>query len=210
VSFIKRHVAQPFFLYLAYNAVHGPFDVPPQVYLDRVANIPDPARRNYGGMVVALDEGVGQVLQTLRANNLLDNTLIFFLSDNGAYNTGFTSNAPLRGWKFSMWEGGIRVPFAVQWTGRLPAHAVYDDPVSTLDIVATAAAAAGVPLPMDRVYDGLDIVPYLAGEAVAPVRTLYWRWFGLGADGPTGSVGTTWAVRSGSLKLVRERTKPEL
>ena len=209
VSFINRHANQPFFLYLAYNAVHGPFDAPPQVYLDRVSNIADPDRRNYGGMVVALDVGVGQVLQTLQANNLLDNTLIFFLSDNGAYNTGFTSNAPLRGWKFQMWEGGVRVPYAVQWTDRVPAHSVYNDPVSALDIVATAAAAAGVPLPMDRVYDGLDIVPYLAGEAVAPVRTLYWRWFGLGSDGPTGSVDTTWAVRSGSLKLVRERTKPD-
>jgi len=209
ISFINRHASRPFFLYLAYNAVHGPFDPPPQVYLDRVGNISDPNRRNYGGMVVALDVGVGKVLRTLQTNNLLDNTLIFFLSDNGAYNTGFTSNAPLRGWKFQMWEGGIRVPFAVQWTGRLPAHSVYDDPVSALDIVATAAAAAGVPLPTDRVYDGLDIVPYLAGEAVAPVRTLYWRWFGLGSAGPTGSVDTTWAVRNGSLKLVRERTKTD-
>jgi arylsulfatase A-like enzyme len=82
-----------------------------------------------------------------------------------------------------MWEGGIRVSFAVQWTGRLPAHSVYDDPVSALDIVLNAAAAAGVPLPTDRVYDGLDIVTIPGGEAVAPVRTLYWRWFGLGSAG---------------------------
>ncbi len=106
-------------------------------------------------------------------------------------------------------EGGIRVPFAVQWTGRLPAHVVYDDLVSSLDIVATAAAAAGISLPTDRVYDGLNIVPYLAGEQVSPERTLFWRWFGLGPDGPPGSLNTIWAVRSGSLKLITERAKDE-
>ena len=106
-------------------------------------------------------------------------------------------------------EGGIRVPFAVQWTGRLPAHVVYDDLVSSLDIVATAAAAAGISLPTDRVYDGLNIVPYLAGEQVSPERTLFWRWFGLGPDGPPGSRNTIWAVRSGSLKLITERAKDE-
>ena len=97
------------------------------------------------------------------------------------------------------------MPFAVQWTGRLPANTVYNDPISSLDIVATAAAAAGVSLPADRVYDGLNVIPYLAGEQVSPKRTLFWRWFGLGKDGPPGSLDTIWAVRSGRLKLVTER-----
>ena len=216
VSFINRHATQPFFLYLAYNAVHGPYDTPPDVYMQRVAYITDPDRRRYAAMVVALDDGVGQVLQTLQANNILDNTLIFFLSDNGApqgsppSSTGRSNNYPLQGYKMNVLEGGIRVPFAVQWTGRLPAHVVYDDLVSSLDIVATAAAVAGVPLPADRVYDGLNIVPYLAGEEVSPVRTLFWRWFGLGPDGPPRSKNTIWAVRSGPLKLVTERAKDEL
>ena len=83
-----------------------------------------------------------------------------------------------------MLEGGIHVPFAVQWTGRLPGNNVYDEPVSSLDIVATAAAAAGVQLPTDRVYDGFNLIPFLAREQVAPPRTLFWRWFGLGASGP--------------------------
>ena len=183
IDFINRHATEPFFLYLAYNAVHKPYQQPPQNYMDRVGYITDPNRRLYAAMVVALDDGVGQVLQTLQTNNLLDNTLIFFVSDNGAPSeaatNGQSNNYPLRDYKWNMLEGGIRVPFAVQWTGRLPAHVVYDDPVSSLDIVATAAAAAGVPLPTDRVYDGLDIVPYLAGEQVSPVRTLFWRWFGL-------------------------------
>jgi len=208
VSFINRYATQPFFLYLAYNAVHLPFDEPPRVYMDQVANITDPDRRKYAAMVVALDAGVGQVLQTLQDQNLLDKTLIFFLSDNGAIHADWTRNDPLNGYKFDVYEGGIRVPFAVQWTGRLPPNVVYDDPVSSLDIVPTVAAAAGVPLPTDRVYDGLDITPYLAGEQVSPPRTLFWRWFGLGPDGPVGSVNTIWAVRSGPLKLIMTRTPP--
>ena len=210
VDFINRHAAEPFFLYLAYNAVHLPYDTPPEMYLERVSYITDPNRKNYAAMTVALDDGVGQVLATLEANNLLENTLVFFLSDNGAAIGAATdgeisNNAPLRGYKTNVLEGGIRVPFAVQWTGRLPANTVYDNPISSLDIVPTAAAAAGVSLPADRVYDGLNVIPYLAGEQVSPKRTLFWRWFGLGKDGPPGSLDTIWAVRSGRLKLVTEK-----
>jgi arylsulfatase A-like enzyme len=205
VSFINRHATTPFFLYLAYNAVHEPYNTPPQTYLDRVPNITDPDRKKYAAMVIALDDGVGQVLQALQANNILNNTLIFFLSDNGAPQTTFTRNNPLRGYKLNVLEGGIRVPFAVQWPARLTSHVVYDQPVSALDIVATAAAAAGVSLPADRVYDGLDIVPFLAGEQISPDRTLFWRSSDLGSDGPAGCSDTIWAVRSGGLKIVTER-----
>src|SRR5437016_1605864 len=179
VDFINRHATQPFFLYLAYNAVHSPYDVPPDNYMQRVGYITDRARQVYAAMTVALDDGVGQVLQTLQANNILDNTLIFFLSDNGAPSDaapssgGVSNNYPLRGYKMNVLEGGIRVPFAVQWTGRLPANVVYDDLVSSLDIVATAAAVSGISLPTDRVYDGLNIVPYLAGD-----------WNGFNKDDP--------------------------
>jgi arylsulfatase A-like enzyme len=215
VSFINRHATQPFFLYLAYNAVHKPYNTPPDIYLERVAYIPDPNRRTYAAMVVALDDGVGQVLQTLQANNLLENTLIFFLSDNGAPEEAADSengsnNYPLRGYKTNTLEGGIRVPFAVQWTGHVPTHVVYNDLVSALDIVATSTAVAGVPLPTDRVYDGLNILPYLAAEQISPVRTLFWRWFGLGPDGPPNSLSTIWAVRRGPLKLVLEKARTEL
>jgi len=207
-SFINRHATQPFFLYLAYNTPHSPYQAT-QAYLDRVPNISDPARRNYAAMIVALDDGVGRVLQALQAQDLLDKTLIFFLSDNGAPIDPFTSNYPLRGYKFDVFEGGIRVPFAVQWSGRLPTNVTYSAPVSSLDIVSTAAAAAGVALPTDRTYDGVNLIPYLAGEQTAPRRTLFWRWFGLGAeDGPPGSVDTIYAVRSGSFKLVQETATP--
>jgi len=220
VSFIQRHATQPFFLYLAYNAVHKPYNTPPKSYMDRVANIANSNRRIYAAMTLALDDGVGQVLQTLQQQNLLNNTLIFFLSDNGARNVPFARNYPLRGYKFNVLEGGIHVPFVVQWPGVLPAHVVYDPPVSSLDIVATVAAATGSQLPNDRVYDGLNLMPYLTGSQVSPSRTLFWRWFGLGKDGPPcdlntsvtikssgGSPGTIWAVRSGSLKLVSERAR---
>jgi arylsulfatase A-like enzyme len=212
VDFINRHATQPFFLYLAYNAVHTPYDRPPDVYMQRVSNIHDPDRQLYAAMVVALDDGVGQVLQTLQANNILDNTLIFFLSDNGAPSKaatdgGRSNNYPLRGYKLNLLEGGVRVPFAVQWNDRLPDHVVYDDLVSSLDIAAVAAAAAGVTLPADRTFDGLDIVPFLAGEQTSPPRTLFWRWFGLGPDGPPQPRNTIWAVRNGPLKLVVERAK---
>jgi hypothetical protein len=188
--------------------------------MDRVANITNSSRRIYAAMTLALDDGVGQVLQTLQAQNLLNNTLIFFLSDNGARNVPFARNFPLRGYKFNVLEGGIHVPFVVQWPGVLPAHVVYDPPVSSLDIVATVAAATGSQLPNDRVYDGLNLIPYLTGNQVSPPRTLFWRWFGLGANGPPcdlntpatikssgGSPATIWAVRSGSLKLVSERAR---
>ena len=202
VSFIDRHATEPFFLYLAYNAPHSPYQAP-QSYLDRVANISDPNRRTYAAMITAMDDGVGKVMQALSANNLTEKTLIFFLSDNGAPNQTFTRNAPLRGWKFDTLEGGIRVPFAIRWTGHLPAQVVYADPVSSLDIVATSVKAAGATLPADRPYDGLDLIPYLTGQQLIPQRTLFWRWFGLGASGPRGSVDTIYAARQGSLKLVR-------
>jgi hypothetical protein len=207
VSFVNAHASQPFFLYLAYNAVHAPLDTPPDQYMQRVSYITNPARRVHAAMVVALDDGVGQVVQTLAANNILNNTLIIFLSDNGAPFASATrqSNLPLRGYKMDVLEGGIRVPFAVQWPARLNGQSSYHGMVSSLDIVPTVAAAAGVALPADRDYDGMDIMPYLTGQQISPVRTFYWRWFGLGPDGPQGARNTIWAVRNGSLKLVVER-----
>ena len=206
VSFINAHASQPFFLLIAYNAPHAPYDQPPQVYMNRVATITDPTRQVYAAMVVAIDDGVGQVLQTLQSQNLLSNTLIFFLSDNGAVAGGGGSNAPLRGFKMNVLEGGIRVPLAIQWNGQLPAGVVYTQPVSALDIVATAAAAAGVSLPSDRPYDGLNVLPFLTGEQPSQQRTLFWRVFGLGNTGPPASQSTIWAVRSGPLKLVTEES----
>src|SRR5256886_6775931 len=204
VSFINNHAAQPFFLWLSYNAPHLPLQAP-QNYLDRVSpNITDPKQRLYAAMIIALDDGIGQVLQTLQTQNLLNNTLIFFLSDNGSPGSP-GRNLPLRGFKYDVLDGGIHVPFVVQWTGQLPANTVFNDPVWSLDIVPTVASVAGVSLPTNRPYDGLNILPYLTGAPVIPARTLFWRWFGLGPDGPWGPVENLYAARSGSLKLVRYR-----
>jgi hypothetical protein len=102
-------------------------------------------------------------------------------------------------------EGGVRVPFAVQWPAQLNGQSSYHEMVSSLDIVPTVAAAAGVALPTDRDYDGMNIMPYLTGQQISPDRTFYWRFFGLGPDGPLGAQNTIWGVRNGSLKLVVER-----
>src|SRR5262249_51803185 len=123
--------------------------------------------------------------------------------------TGFVSNYPLRGYKLDMLEGGIRVPYAVEWTGHIPPAVVRRASVSSLDIVPTIAAAAGISLPTDRTYDGVNLIPFLAGQQQLPSRTLFWRWFGLGPDGPPGSQNTIWAARKGQFKLVVERAKDD-
>ncbi len=128
VSFINRHATQPFFLYLAYNAVHKPYDQPPDIYMQRVSYITDPQRQIYAAMVVALDDGVGQVLATLQAQNILDNTLIFFLSDNGAVDKSFTrnSNLPAPGLQGGHARGGYSGPF------RCPVDRTIDGEMSSI------------------------------------------------------------------------------
>ncbi len=148
VAFLQRHKDQPFFLYLAFNAVHTPMHATDD-RLSRFANIADEERRTYAGMLTAMDEGVGKVLDTLKAAHLEESTLIFFFSDNGGPTMlGTTINAsrndPLRGSKRTTLEGGIHVPFVVQWKGKLAPGTVYDQPVIQLDVLPTALAAAGV------------------------------------------------------------------
>lgn len=174
VSFVERNQNQPFFLYLAYNAPHAPMQAT-QKYLDRFPNIADEKRRTYAAMVSAVDDGVGDVLNKIEELGLTENTLIFFLSDNGGpTKDNASSNAPLRGFKGDFFEGGIRVPFAVQWKGKIPAGASYEYPVISLDIFATAAALASVN-PKNEL-DGVNLIPYLTGQNQGrPHEALYWR-----------------------------------
>ena len=194
VAFIQKNKAKPFFLYLPFNAVHSPLEAA-EKHLKRVDGIVDAKRRTYAAMTVAMDDAVGRVLETLRKEGLEENTLIFFLSDNGGPTPQTTSsNAPLRGYKAQVWEGGIRVPFLVQWKGRLPAGKVFAEPVVCLDIVPTVLAAVGKPARADDRLDGVDLLPYLTTEkAGRPHDVLYWRFHAKGA------------IRAGDWKLVKER-----
>lgn len=191
-NFIDRQRDKPFFLYVAYNAVHSPLQGA-DAYLKRLASIEDVHRRIFAAMLANLDDGVGEILAKLRSANLENDTLVFFLSDNGGPTRELTSsNKPLRGEKGSVFEGGVRIPFMVRWPGRLPAGATYDKPVSSMDIFATAVAVAGATPPKGRALDGVNLLPYLTGEAQGrPHETLYWRQ------------GRNTAVRVGDWKLLR-------
>jgi arylsulfatase B len=192
VAFIQMHRDRRFFLYLAYNAVHSPMQAIPK-YLERYANIPDQKRRVFAAMLAALDSGVGAVFKALRDAKIEDNTLVFFLSDNGGPTAELTSsNRPLRGFKGQCLEGGIRVPFIVQWKARLPAGKVYQQPIIALDILPTALAAADGKLPEGAQTDGVNLLPYLAGENTEPPHQfLFWR------------LGSQAAVRKGKWKLLK-------
>jgi arylsulfatase A-like enzyme len=195
ISFMKRNKEKPWFLYLAYNAVHTPLEISDKLK-DRVpAEVKDPARRGYLALLLGLDDAVGRIMAYLRESGADRNTLIIFISDNGgsglapflAYNTGI--NRPLRGNKGQTLEGGIRVPFFIAWPGKLPAGKTYDHPVIALDVLPTACAVAGVKTPAN--VDGVNLMPYLLGEnKAAPHEALYWRF------------GPQKAVRKGNWSLV--------
>ncbi|HSF52678.1 MAG TPA: sulfatase-like hydrolase/transferase, partial [Algoriphagus sp.] len=176
LSFVRTNQEEPFFLYLAYNAPHAPLQAT-EKYLSRFGHIEDPRRKTYAAMVSAVDDGVGALLDLLAELDLEENTLVFFLSDNGGPTKDNASdNSPLRGFKSDFFEGGVRVPFAVQWKGQIPEGIQYDYPVISLDIFATAAALAEVK-PKNQL-DGVNLIPFLTGEKTEPPhQALYWRNF---------------------------------
>ncbi|MEE2947187.1 MAG: sulfatase-like hydrolase/transferase [Verrucomicrobiota bacterium] len=178
VDFIGRNNDRPFFLLLAYNAVHSPMQGA-DVYMKKFDHIQDVHRRIFAAMLSNMDDSVGSVLAKLRSEQLEQNTLIFFLSDNGGPTRELTStNQPLRDGKGSVYEGGLRVPFMAQWPAQLAKGIIYEQPVISLDIFATAITAAKVP-PAVRVghkLDGVDLLPYLKGKIkAAPHEILFWR-----------------------------------
>jgi len=199
VDFIRRHKDEPFFLYLAYQAVHMPLQAPekylarfPKKESGRKETQEEKNRRLYAAMTSAMDDGIGRVLQSLQETGRED-TLIFFLSDNGGHKFS-ACNLPLRGKKGDVWEGGIRTPLLVQWKGTLNGGDVFRHPVSSLDILPTAIVAAAGKIDPHCKLDGVDLLPYLSGKnSTGPHETLYWRF------------GPQWAVRHGDWKLVQGR-----
>jgi arylsulfatase A-like enzyme len=193
VKFIERHCDEPFLLYFAMNSPVPPLQVPTR-YFDRLSgSIANIAQRGYNAMLLAQDEVVGSVLDALRVAGLEDDTIVIFVSDNGNAVSRPGSNAPFSGGKFTTWEGGIRMPYMIKWPGRISAGLVYDQPVSTLDILPTVAAACGVPTTAALPLDGVNLLPYLNGEASgAPHEALFWK------------LAEYSAVRVGRWKLYRE------
>jgi arylsulfatase A-like enzyme len=195
LAFMQRHKDKPWFLYLAYNAVHTPLEVLEKYGARVPKSVTDRDRRGYLSLLIGLDDAVGRLTAHLQETEKAKDTLVFFISDNGgsgrkpflAYNTGV--NTPLRGDKGQTLEGGIRVPFFVSWPGKIPAGKTYDHPVIALDILPTACAGAGAKTAPN--VDGVNLLRHLTGEdTAAPHEALFWRF------------GPQKAVRMGKWKLV--------
>lgn len=202
-AFVDRHQGKPWFLYLAFNAPHTPLQAPKEV-TDKLTHIANPKRRTYAAMVQIMDANIGKVLAQLDATQQRENTLVFFFSDNGgpqgnAKDAIWTDNAPLRGGKTDLYEGGSRVPFLISWPARLK-PAVYAQPIIALDVMATALAQVKAQSPADRPMDGVNLIPHLTGAVTTPPHdTLHWR-----IEGPGGKYG----IRRGDWKLVRLDDQP--
>ncbi len=187
-AFIQRHHTEPFFLYLAYRAPHVPLDAPDR-HLQRFPGTMPERRRQALAMIAAMDDGVGLIRDTLKAFELETNTLIFYIGDNGAPlkihkwdapggGPGWDGslNAPMKGEKGMLTEGGIRVPFLISWPGTIPPGQVYHHPITALDVAATAVSQAGSAANAGGALDGKDLVPFLTQTIRPPHESLHWRW----------------------------------
>lgn len=217
--FVRGNRERPFFLYLAFNAPHAPLEAKEhdREGLDEAMS---PDRRTYAGMVRAMDRNIGRVLSALREMGLEENTLIAFVNDNGGggnhtpphtRNTG--RNAPLRGFKFEVFEGGIRVPMMISWPGRIASGQRYERAVSSMDLAPTFLRAAGIAPPEDRPFDGVDLVPFLAGdERSDPHPVLCWEnraWLGPRGQQRPAPGQHNKAIRKGKWKLVQVAGRAE-
>jgi arylsulfatase A-like enzyme len=172
VSFVEENKDQPFFMYLAYNAVHTPMEAK-ENDLKKYKNHP---RQHLAAMTWSLDENIGKLRKKLKALGVLDNTLIYFLSDNGGAHNNSSKTGPLKGWKGNKFEGGHRVPFIVSWPAKIKANQKFDGLTSSLDIFSTSLAAAAINKEAGLLLDGVDLLPYLTeGKSGNPHSELYWR-----------------------------------
>jgi len=214
VDFIDRHQERPFFLMLAFNAVHAPLEAEEADLEELGGEFPgSPDRKTYAAMLESMDRNVGRVLDALREKGLDQNTFVGFINDNGGggnntpkHTRNTACNAPLRGFKFDLYEGGIRVPMMLKGPG-IPGSRTCHDMVSGMDFMPTFLTAAGVTLPRDTKLDGVDLLPYLTGKrSGSPHETLYWRnraWGGpFQQQKPANGVHNQ-AIRTGHWKAVR-------
>jgi arylsulfatase A-like enzyme len=198
VRFIRASRARPFFLYCPFNAVHYPMHAPKK-YVDRFPGL-EPDRQMYAAMLAAADDGVGEIVATLEKLGLRQNTFIFFAGDNGAtreLRAGLNqqpprggSNHPLRGFKFSLFDGGMREPAIMSWPARIPPRQVISEVGATMDVLPTFCAAAGISAPSDRTIDGRNVLPMVSEKARSPHETVFW------------DSGGQQAARRGNWKLV--------
>lgn len=214
IRYFDRKCDKPFFMMLNYNAVHHPIYQAPEKYLKQFGIEPfsqwDPSkesydswqrkwhwmgqfdpngRKRYLASLACLDDSIGKIIDKLKTENLLEDTLIFYLSDNGGCNNTYAVNTPLSGHKYILAEGGIRVVFAIVWKGHLPACKVENRIISALDIFPTCAAAAGLNLPEKVEFDGTNLIPYLLHKQSTIHPALFW------------DSGWEWAIRDGDYKL---------
>ncbi len=191
-EFIDNNADDPFFLYVAYNAPHGPLQAPEED-IARYSHIEDNKRRVYAAMVDVMDRGIGTVVESLKRNGLYENTIIFFMSDNGGpQGQGYSAhngsdNGDFRGGKGQYYEGGIHIPFMACWPSKIKGGVTYDNPVITIDVSRTAVELAGADPTSGNAMEGVNLIPFISGEeSSVPHETLYWR----------GANGKKWAVLS--------------
>jgi arylsulfatase A-like enzyme len=203
VKFIEQTAGRPFFIDVAFNAPHWPYQVPdkPSVAPNNGRHVMpgDPntsTRADYVAMVERVDRGVGEVLRTLERRGLVNNTIVIFTNDNGG--EWLANNAPLFNRKLTVWEGGIRVPALIRWPGRIPAGKVSDQVGITMDLTASILGATGAAVPVDARFEGINLLPILEGRTPEMERTLFWRT-------TTGNRSQK-AVRRGDWKLVIDGT----
>ncbi len=172
VRYVEESEDNPFFMYLAYNAVHTPM----HAKKEDLEKFKDHPRKELAAMTWSLDENVGKLLKKLDELGKRDNTLIYFLSDNGGAHNNQSIGAPLKGWKGNKFEGGHRVPFILSWPESIKGGNTFDGLTSSLDIFTTSLAAANIAKPDDLILDGANLIPYLKNEEQGdPHPQLYWR-----------------------------------
>lgn len=196
ISFIERNQDQPFFIYLAFNAVHTPMEAT-EKDLQQFPNLTG-KRQELAAMTLAMDRACGKIFKTLKSLELDENTIIVFTNDNGGPTDKNASiNKPLSGTKSNHLEGGIRVPFVMSWPNGLKKNTTYNYPISTLDLLPTFYAAAGGDMKDLDDHDGVNLLPYLRGENQGrPHEYMYWK------------KETRAVIREGDWKLIRMPDRP--